>query len=76
MNRHEEAMWILFKLAQQYRADAASKDLLLDVIKALPDGDPLVIKYRRKLYTLWVQLLSFDGNTGTYLNLESPTALL
>ena len=45
-------MEILFKLAQQDRSDAASKDLLLDVIKALPDGDPLVNQYRRKLYTL------------------------
>lgn len=52
VNRHQEAMEILFKLAQHDRSDAASKDLLLDVIKALPDGDPLVIKYRRKLYTL------------------------
>jgi putative thioredoxin len=37
---------------QKDSSDAASKDLYLDVLKALPDGDPLANKFRRKLYTL------------------------
>ena len=52
VNRHEDALALLFKRVQTVRDDAESKKLLLDVIKALPDGDPLVGKYRRKLYTL------------------------
>jgi putative thioredoxin len=52
VNRHEEALILLFRLMQKDSADTASKDLYLDVLKALPDGDPLANKYRRKLYTL------------------------
>ena len=52
VNRHEEALILLFRLMQKDSADSASKDLYLDVLKALPDGDPLANKYRRKLYTL------------------------
>ena len=52
VNRHEDALALLFKRVQTARDDADSKKLLLDVMKALPDGDPLASKYRRKLYTL------------------------
>ena len=52
VNRNEEALAILFLLVQKDGADITSKDLLLDVLKSLPDGDALVAKYRRKLYTL------------------------
>ena len=52
VNRNDEALTILFLLVQKDGADTASKDLLLDVLKSLPDGDALVSKYRRKLYTL------------------------
>ncbi|TWX57016.1 tetratricopeptide repeat protein [Colwellia hornerae] len=52
VNRHEEALILLFRLMQKDSGDAASKDLYLDVLKALPDGDSLANKYRRKLYTL------------------------
>lgn len=52
VNRNDEALAILFLLVQKDGADTASKDLLLDVLKSLPDGDALVSKYRRKLYTL------------------------
>ncbi|MBA6365553.1 tetratricopeptide repeat protein, partial [Colwellia sp. BRX8-8] len=52
VNRHEEALTLLFRLMQKDSSDAASKDLYLDVLKALPDGDPLANKFRRKLYTL------------------------
>lgn len=52
VNRNDEALAILFRLVQKDGSDVASKDLLLDVMKSLPDGDALVSKYRRKLYTL------------------------
>ena len=51
-NRHEDALNLLFRRVQTSRDDADSKKKLLDVINALPDGDPLVMKFRRKLYTL------------------------
>lgn len=52
VNRHEEALILLFRLMQKDSSDALSKTLYLDVLKALPDGDSLANKYRRKLYTL------------------------
>ena len=54
VNRHEDALQILFRLVQAADADTKdkSKELFLDVLKALPDGDALATKYRRKLYTL------------------------
>ena len=52
VNRHEDALTLLFRLVQKDRTDAESKNLLLDVMKSLPDGDPLANKFRRKLYTL------------------------
>ncbi len=54
VNRHEDALKILFRLVQAGEADTkdSSKELFLDVLKALPDGDALSTKYRRKLYTL------------------------
>jgi len=52
VSRHEEALVLLFRLMQKDSSDAVSKSLYLDVLKSLPDGDPLANKYRRKLYTL------------------------
>ena len=54
VNRHEDALKLLFRLVQAGDADTKekSKELFLDVLKALPDGDALANKYRRKLYTL------------------------
>ncbi len=57
VNRHEDALTLLFRLVQSGASDAEntkekSKELLLGVLKSLPDGDPLATKYRRKLYTL------------------------
>ena len=54
VNRHEEALTILFRLVQagDENTKDKSKELFLDVLKALPDGDPLTTKFRRKLYTL------------------------
>ncbi|GLX77695.1 co-chaperone YbbN [Thalassotalea insulae] len=52
VNRNEEALSLLFSMVQKDAGDQKSKELLLDVLKALPDGDPLASKFRRKLYTL------------------------
>jgi len=54
VNRQEEALTILFRLVQagDESTKDKSKELFLDVLKALPDGDPLTAKFRRKLYTL------------------------
>jgi putative thioredoxin len=52
VNRNEEALTLLFRLMQKDRSETISKELLLDILKALPDGDPLATKFRRKLYTL------------------------
>jgi len=57
VNRNEDALALLFDLVQAGSSDEnntveKSKELLLDVLKSLTDGDPLIVKYRRKLYTL------------------------
>ncbi|WP_448212807.1 co-chaperone YbbN [Colwellia sp. MEBiC06753] len=52
VNRNEDALILLFRRVQSVRDDAETKKILLDVLKSLPDGDPLATKYRRKLYTL------------------------
>jgi len=54
VNRHEEALTLLFRLVQAGDADTKekSKELFLDILKALPDGDVIATKFRRKLYTL------------------------
>lgn len=52
VNRNEEALEILFRLVQKDMSNTISKELMLDVLKVLPDGDALATKYRRKLYTL------------------------
>lgn len=52
VNRHQDALELLYVLVRDNRGDTIGKDLLLDVIKSLPDGDPLASQYRRKLYTL------------------------
>ncbi len=57
VNRHEDALALLFRLVQSGTSDEEnseekSKEVFLDVLKSLADGDPLANKYRRKLYTL------------------------
>ncbi len=52
VNRDEDALSLLFSLVQKDLSDGESKQLFLDILKALPDGDPLANKFRRKLYTL------------------------
>ncbi|QDP00470.1 tetratricopeptide repeat protein [Thalassotalea sp. PS06] len=51
-NRQEEALEMLFKLLQKDMGDSESRKMLLDILTALPAGDALAGKYRRKLYTL------------------------
>lgn len=54
VNRQEEALIILFRLIQagDESTKVHSKELFIDILKALPDGDPIALKFRRKLYTL------------------------
>ncbi|WP_229817003.1 tetratricopeptide repeat protein [Thalassotalea profundi] len=52
VNRYEEALAILFTLVQKNVDEGESKHFLLDVLKALPEGDPLASKYRRKLFSM------------------------
>ena len=52
VNRHEDALKLLFRQVQTDGSDIKSKELLLDILKSLPEGDVLATQYRRKLYTL------------------------
>ena len=54
VNRHEDALTILFRLVQagDESTKDKSKELFLGILKSLPDGEPLAAKFRRKLYTL------------------------
>ena len=54
VNRHEDALTILFRLVQagDESTKDKSKELFLGVLKSLPDGEPLAAKFRRKLYNL------------------------
>jgi len=54
VNRYEDALNMLFRLVQAGESETKdkSKELFLDVLKSLPEGDSLATKYRRKLYTL------------------------
>jgi putative thioredoxin len=51
-NRQQEALDLLLESLKADLGDNDSKVLLLDILKTLPNGDPLAAKYRRKLYTL------------------------
>lgn len=52
VNKHQEALELLFTYVKKDLGDGETKGLFLDLMKALPDGDPLTAQYRRKLYTL------------------------
>jgi len=52
VGRNEDALELLFKVVRGDLSDTENKQQLLDVMKSLPDGDPLASKYRKKLYTL------------------------
>ncbi|MFT4924662.1 MAG: putative thioredoxin [Phenylobacterium sp.] len=51
-NRHEEALELLFTVLKANLAFGDAKQRFLDMLAALPDGDPLVTSYRRKMYSL------------------------
>ena len=50
--RSEEALALLLQILQQDLNFGQSKKLFLDILAALPKGDPLASQYRRKLYAL------------------------
>lgn len=52
VNRNEEALALLFSIVSTNGDQGEAKQLLLDVLKQLPDGDPLASKYRRRLFSL------------------------
>ena len=52
VQRDQEALDLLFDVLKQDLGFDESKKIYLDIIAALPDGDELAGKYRRKLYAL------------------------
>lgn len=51
-NQPEEALELLLGVLSQQLDFGDAKKVTLDIINALPDGDPLKSKYRRKIYSL------------------------
>ncbi|WP_395340422.1 co-chaperone YbbN [Ningiella sp. W23] len=51
-HKTEEALELLFQILNKDMAFGDAKKLTLDMINALPDGEPLKSKYRRKFYSL------------------------
>ena len=51
-NRMEEGLALCFSVLQAEPGNNEAKKQLLDMINALPDGDPLASAYRRKLFSL------------------------
>lgn len=51
-NRNEEALQLLIQVLQRDFGFGEAKKYTLDIINALPDGDPLASKYRRKIYSM------------------------
>ncbi|MFT7261353.1 MAG: putative thioredoxin [Glaciecola sp.] len=51
-HRTEEALLLLLSVLRQELGFGDAKKITLDVINALPDGDPLKSQYRRKIYSL------------------------
>lgn len=51
-NQHEEALQLLFSVISTDLNFADARKVTLDMLNALPDGDPLKSKYRRKIYSL------------------------
>ncbi len=52
VNRNEEALALLFSIVSTNGDQGEAKQLLLDVLKQLPEGDPLASQYRRRLFSL------------------------
>lgn len=51
-HRNEEALELLFSILTQDLGFSDAKKVYLDIIANLAQGDELMVKYRRKLYTL------------------------
>jgi putative thioredoxin len=51
-HRTEEALMLLLSVLRQELGFGDAKKITLDMINALPDGDPLKSQYRRKIYSL------------------------
>lgn len=51
-HRANEALPLLLEVLQKDLAFGDAKKLMLDMMNALPDGDPLKSEYRRKVYSL------------------------
>lgn len=51
-NRNEEALELLIQVLQKDFGFGEAKKYTLDIINALPEGDPLAFKYRRKIYSM------------------------
>ena len=51
-NQHEEALTLLLSVLKRDLNFADAKKVTLDMINALPDGEPLKSEYRRKIYSL------------------------
>jgi putative thioredoxin len=51
-HRNDEALALLLSVLQKELGFGDARKITLDVINALPDGDPLKSKYRRRMYSL------------------------
>jgi putative thioredoxin len=51
-HRNEEALILLISVLRKDLGFGDAKKITLDMINALPDGDPLKSQYRRKIYSL------------------------
>lgn len=51
-HKTELALELLYEVVQKDMTFADAKKTILDMVNALPDGDPLKSKYRRKIYSL------------------------
>ena len=51
-NQYEEALTLLFSVLSKDLNFGDAKKLFLDMVNALPDGEPLKSQFRRKIYSL------------------------
>lgn len=51
-NQHEEALNLLYSVLVKDLNFGEAKKLFLDMVNALPDGEPLKSQFRRKIYSL------------------------
>ncbi|MEM0912540.1 MAG: tetratricopeptide repeat protein [Pseudomonadota bacterium] len=51
-NKIEQALDLLYQVVQKDLGYADAKKTIIEMVNALPDGDPLKSKFRRKIYSL------------------------